>query len=205
MKTLLLRLLIGTVLILVMGFRLQTDDVLTHNFIVQPSSSLTINGKTNVNSYKCATTRYTRKDTLILVEGSRRRPYFKRGYVGLDAASFDCGMRVMTNDFSSTIKAKEFPVIFIEFISFERIPTYSKAEDKFKSKMKISLGGVTKTFQVDCTIKPEPTGLIHLRGGRSFTFSDFNLVAPEKMMGMIKVEDALDVNFHLVLLLDTES
>lgn len=194
-----------TLVVLLMSFSsARNDNVLVHRFIVQPSSKLTIDGKTNVNSFQCATARYIGKDTLVLIEGSRRKPYFQKGYVGLDAASFDCGMPVMTHDFGKTIKSKEYPAIFIEFISFERIPVYT-SKDKFKGKVKISLAGVTKTFQMDCSIEPKETGLIHLQGGRTFTFSDFELEAPKKMMGLIKVDDTLIVNFHLVLLLDRDS
>ncbi len=182
----------------------QAESLLVHRFIVQPFSKITIDGKTNVNSFQCATAKYIGKDTLVLIEGSRRKPFFEKGYVGLDASSFDCGMPVMTHDFSKTIKAKNYPSIFIEFISFERIPVYT-SEDKFKGKVRISLAGVTKTFQMDCTIEPKETGYIHLKGGRSFTFSDFALEAPQKMMGLIKVNDELVVNFHLVLLLDRNS
>jgi hypothetical protein len=197
--------MIGIVFLLSTSFTSPEDIVLIHRFIVQPSSKLTINGKTNVNAFQCTTMSYHGKDTLILIEGGRRRPFFEKGFVGLDASSFDCGMKVMTSDFSKTIKAKEFPSIFIEFISFEKIPLYSNAKDQFKGKIKISLGGVTQTFQMDCTIEPGTSGNIHLKGGRSFSFSDFNLQAPERVMGLIKVKDTLDVNFHLVLLLDDNS
>jgi hypothetical protein len=198
-------LLIGIVLLVSMSFTSREDIVLIHRFIVQPSSKLTINGKTNVNSFQCTTLSYHGKDTLVLIEGSHRHPFFEKGIVGLDAATFDCGMKVMTSDFGKTIKAREFPSILIEFISFEKIPVYSNAKEKFKGKMKISLGGVTQTFQMDCTIEPGQSGNIHLKGGRSFSFSDFNLQAPERVMGLIKVKDTLDVNFHLVLLLDDNS
>jgi hypothetical protein len=184
------------------SFVFPDDIVLTHRFIVQPSSKLTINGKTNVNSFQCTTMSYHGNDTLVLIEGGHRKPFFEKGFIEVDASSFDCGMKVMTSDFGKTIKAKEYPSIFIEFISFEKIPVYSNAKDKFKGKMKISLGGVTQTFQMDCTIEQGPSGNIHLKGGRSFSFSDFNLQPPERVMGLIKVKDTLDVNFHLVLLHD---
>lgn len=179
--------------------------VLIHRFIVQPTSKLTIDGKTNVNSFQCAITQYFGSDTLVLREGRSRRPVFTKGYVGLKAESFDCGMQVMTNDFSKTIHANKYPVVSIEFISFERIPRYDGSEDKFKGKLKISLGGTTKSFEMNCTIEAEKSGYIHLKGGRDFTFSDFNLEPPTKMLGMVKVNDDLKVNFHLVLLLDRNS
>jgi hypothetical protein len=133
------------------------------------------------------------------------RPVFEKGYVGLDASAFNCGMQLMTNDFGKTIKAKEYPSIVIDFISFERVPVYGCTEERFKGKLKISLGGVTNAFDVDCTIEAKSNGLIHLKGGRNFVFSDFRLQAPTRMMGMVKVEEALDVNFHLVLKLDPNS
>jgi len=179
--------------------------VLIHRFIVLPSSKLTIDGKTNVNAFQCAITQYVGKDTLVLEEGGKsKRPVFRKGFVGLQASSFDCGMNVMTNDFGKTIKAKDYPVVSIEFISFERTPHYDKSET-FRGKMKISLAGVTKPFDLNCTIEAKDTGHIHLKGGREFTFADFNLEAPSRMMGMVKVHDKLTVNFHLVLLLDRNS
>ncbi|MGE0771395.1 MAG: YceI family protein [Cyclobacteriaceae bacterium] len=177
---------------------------LVHRLIVQPSSKITINGKTNVNNFTCAIKRYTGKDTLVLIESGKRKPVFRQGAVGLLANSFDCGLQLMTNDFAQTIKAKEYPNVSIEFVSFERVPRYDKKEDAFKGRMKISLAGVTKPFEVDCTIETQPDGIIHLKGGRTFAFKDFNLEAPSRMMGLVKVQETLQVSFHLVLLLDMD-
>ncbi len=197
----------GFVVLLVMGFAPTRErGVLIHRFVVQPSSKLTIDGKTNINSFQCAITQYFGSDTLVLQEGGRnKRPVFTKGHVGLEAASFDCGMPVMTKDFGKTIKAEEYPFIVIEFISFEKGSGSQLSGGKFNGKLKISIGGVTRAFDVDCTIEATESGQIHLKGGRDFTFSDFDLEAPSKMMGMVKVNDALKVNFHLVLLLDTKA
>jgi hypothetical protein len=177
--------------------------VLVHRFIVLPSSKLTIDGKTNVNTFRCAITQYAGRDTLVLQEGGKnKKPFFKKGYVGLEAARFDCGAQLMTNDFWRTIKYKEYPVVSIEFISFERTLRLTSGNDIFKGRMQISLAGVTRPFEMNCTIEVEESGLIHFKGGRKFTFSDFSLEAPTKMMGLVKVEDDIEVGFHLILLLD---
>ena len=126
-----------------------TSPVLLHRFIVQPESTLVVTGKTNVNSFQC-TTLYCGRDTLVLRESVGTPPVFLKGNVQLDASAFSCGMQLMTNDFNKTIKAKEHPAIAIDFISFERTPVYGCAEERFKGRMKISLAGITKTFDVDC-------------------------------------------------------
>ncbi len=197
------RLLFLLLIVSLSGFR--PDNVLVHRLIVLPDSRLIIEGKTNVNSYSCAIPRYIGKDTLILHEGGRNmRPVFVKGEVSLDARSFDCGIAPMTADFRKTINSKTHPVILIDFISFERTPSYLSGEEKFKSVVRISLAGVSKLFEVDCSIATTPAGLIHLKGGRQFLFADFNLEAPKHMLGLVKVDQALHVGFHLVLKLDAD-
>lgn len=173
---------------------------LIHRFIVLPTSTLQVAGKTNVNSFTCSTT-YCGKDSLVLREGGGKS-VFEKGLVTLDATAFSCGMQMMTNDFNRTIKSKEHPNINIEFLSFERVPVYGCKEEQLKGLMKISLGGVTKTFSITCTLETTSKGLVHLTGGREFTFSDFSLEAPSRMMGMVKVNDTLTVTFRLILQLD---
>jgi len=202
MKTVLFFFLLG-----LSGFATRPEGgVLVHHLIVQPSSSLTIDGKTNMGPFRCGIARYVGKDTLVLLEGGRnRKPYFKKGYVGLEAARFDCGMQLMTNDFRKAIKSAEYPVISISFISFERRLQFNSGKNIFRGRMQISLAGVTRTFDIDCTIEVEEPGVVHFKGGRHFTFSDFNLEPPTRMMGLVKVDGSLDVNFHLVLLLDKDA
>lgn len=175
--------------------------VLLHRFIVQPESTLVIAGRTNVNEFQC-TTLYCGTDTLVLRESAGTRPVFLKGNVSLDASAFSCGMQLMTNDFNKTIKAKEYPAIAIDFISFEKTPAFGCAEERFKGRMYISLAGITKAFDVDCSIEAKSNGIIYLRGSRTFAFADFNLIAPSRMMGMVKVEDKLEVKFNLALKLD---
>jgi hypothetical protein len=181
-------------------------QTLVHRLIVQPSSTVYVEGTTNINSYTCAISKYTGRDTLELHEGGRNvRPVFVKGAVEIDASCFDCGLALMTSDFQKTIKAKEHPTIVIDFISFERMPAYSSAPDRFKGILKISLGGITKVFEVNCAIDVNDAGLIHLVGSRDFVFADFNLTPPTRMLGAVKVNETLKVSFHLKLRLDPNS
>lgn len=194
------------VLFILSSFVPAKEPVLIHRFIVQPSSTLAIDGSTNVNAFRCAISSYIGTDTLILQEGKAlQKPIFLRGRVALKASYFDCGMNMMTKDFNHTIKSTEYPHIIIDFKSFERAPDYKREEEKFRGTMNISLGGTTKQFVVDCTIKPKSSELIHLSGERTFLFSDFNLQPPEKMLGLIRLQQELTVRFNLVLLLDKNS
>lgn len=176
-------------------------QAIVHRFVVQPISQINIKGSTSVNDYKCCNEEYKGGDTLILMQKNKSQPpVFTRGAVYINVSCIDCGMNVMTKDFGETIKASKYPIITIKFISFAKLPKYTAEEERFNCTLSISLAGETKEFEVNCTITKAKNGLIHLKGCHDFTFGDFKLKAPQKMMGMIKVKDELQVDFHLVLL-----
>ena len=166
---------------------------------VQPSSSLTINGKTNVNKYTCTIARYSGSDTLVMKGERGKGVTFTKGAVKLAATEFDCNMNVITKDFQKTINADEFPFIVINFISFGQEPTFQATEEKFKGTIALSLAGKSKPVEIRCAIKKDEAGDFHLTGHKDFTFSDFELKPPTKMLGTVKVQEKITVNFHLVI------
>src|SRR6478736_1368189 len=180
------------------SFNYSNETPIIHRLVIQPTSFVTINGKTNVNLFQCAIDKYSGTDTLVLKQDRPGvKPIFTQGAVSLTAASFDCGMKVMTKDFLKTINASEHPNIVIEFVSFEKLPRYQPREERFKTNMKISLASVSRNFDVTCSITKDETGYVHLKGGKDFNFSDFGLKPPSRMAGAVKVKEKLDVNFHL--------
>lgn len=61
----------------------------------------------------------------------------------------------------------------------------------------IELAGVNKRFEVDYRYKPEGANSATLIGTRKINFSDFNLVPPRKIGGMIQTHNELNVEFNL--------
>ena len=177
----------------------QQPNIIHGALVIHPSSTVSINGNTNVSKYRCAIDGYKESDTLLLTAERGKGAYFTKGTARLDASSFDCGKKLITNDFRESIQTAKYPYITIGFISFEREPTYAKTEEQFNGKLAITLADVTVPCQVRCGIVLDEKGLIHLRGKRTFKFSDFGLKPPTKMGGLIKVKEDIEVAFHLVL------
>ena len=174
---------------------------LIYQLVVHPTSSITIGGSTNVNKYNCAIAKYTGNDTLLLTAERGKGAYFKKGVVKLEASRFDCEKHVITKDFAETIQAKKYPYITLNFTSFERAPEFEETEEPFRGKITVTLANVSVPCEVRCRIVKDKNNLIHLRGWHLFKFSDFKLQAPTKMMGLIKVEEMITVDFHMVLVL----
>jgi hypothetical protein len=178
---------------------LSQAQVSTFYLIVQPESRLAINGKTNVNKYTCSIARYAGSDTLVIKGERGKGAIFSKGIVKLIATEFDCNINFITNDFQKTINAEEYPHITIDFLSFGQEPTFQATEEKFKGKMRLSLAGKSKPVEIRCAIKKDEKGYFHLTGRKDFNFSDFGLKPPSKMLGTVKVQEKITVNFHLVI------
>jgi len=175
------------------------EDYTLLGFAVLPESKIEILGHTNVNKFRCENGAYTGTDTLILDVNQGQQTIFRQGRVKLSAKSFNCGMRVMTRDFGKTIRSDQYTFIEIEFVSFARIPSFGNEKEEFDSELKITLAGTSVISGVRSSVVRDKNGLVHLIGRKDFTFSQFQLSPPTRMMGTVKVHETLTVDFHLVL------
>lgn len=168
-------------------------------WIIQPDSNLHVYGSTNINTYQCDIVSYLSADTIGCTKAILKGQALPMsGKMDIAIESFDCHNKMMTNDLRKTLKYKENPNLTIRFISLNSFPDF-KNPLKIIGIVDISLAGVTKRFDITYLFTQGSAQQIHLKGVRNINFSDFNLVAPSKMGGIIKAKDLLNVEFNLNL------
>ncbi|MES2107738.1 MAG: YceI family protein [Bacteroidota bacterium] len=164
-------------------------------WLVNENSSLCVNGTTNINKFACDIPSYGHTDTLTVSKGEKEVAL--SGTISLNIKSFDCHNSIMTADLRKTLKEKQFPQLHITFLSLSKLPEL-KADPAFITGMvNIEIAGVSKRFEVNYQVTEDAQNIIHLGGARDINFSDFNLIPPRKLGGMIKTRDKLSVEFHL--------
>jgi len=166
---------------------------------VQKTSAIRLNGATNINNFGCDITNYTQPDTIFTGENTNSRLVTLTGDLQIGISKFDCHNKMMTRDLRKILQVDQHPVLVIRFLSLERIPEIKNIKDCLKGWVEIELAGCTKRFEIDYSFETTGTSLIQLNGNRSFSFSDFNLRAPVKFAGLVKVKDKLVVDFTLLL------
>src|SRR5688500_6844402 len=110
--------------LLMVSQQLVSAQTCTFFLSVQPSSSHSVNRKTNVNKYTCIIARYSESDTVQITGERGKGATFSKGAVTLVANEFDCGVNIITKDFQKTINTEQFPSIVIDFITFGQEPTF---------------------------------------------------------------------------------
>lgn len=169
-------------------------------WIIDSSSKLSIHGATNVNTFKCSMNSYKNNDTLEYLINDSYDMMFSRNQMTVPVRSFGCGNEMMTKDFWQTLKAERYPHIRIQFISLSNmgLRTLSKASP-VTGKVEITLAGVTQKYTLSYTVERNSFNRVVLNGKQTICFSDFQLKAPQKMLGLIQVEEDLEVEFNLQL------
>jgi hypothetical protein len=177
--------------------RQSSENSPVKKWIISKNSSLSVNGSTNVNKFSCVIPAYDQIDTLTLSKSKTDKELILSGTISLSVGSFDCHNSGMTKQLRKTLNEKEFPVLQIRFLSLNKLPVLGSTPEPITGFVEIKIAGVSKRFQVNYQITQNGQKNIHLSGDRNVNFSDFNLVPPRKLGGMIKTKDLLNVDFQL--------
>ncbi len=167
-------------------------------WVVQAGGLLKVNGSTNINKFTCRIINYNTPDTLTILR-TKDISLPISGSISLDIATFNCGNLIMTNDLRKTLKYKEFPKLTINFISLSKLPDPTKPSAEITGWVDIELAGVKKRIVVNYSFTAFTKDNFRLTGKKDVNFSDFNLVPPRKLGGMIKTNERLDIAFELTL------
>jgi hypothetical protein len=170
----------------------------TTKWVVQGGGSLKVDGSTNINKFTCRIINYNTPDTLTITR-NKDINLPMGGNISLDIAAFNCGNPIMTSDLRKTLKYKDFPKLIIDFISLSKLPDPTKANTDITGLVDIELAGVKKRILVSYSFTAFTKDNFRLTGKNDVNFSDFNLIPPRKLGGMIKTNERLDVEFELTL------
>lgn len=167
-------------------------------WVIDANSQLAIEGSTNVNAFVCRIEYCTGTDTLKYTENDAPgKLHFTRRRMTVPIRDFNCGSRAMSKDFWRTLNADRYPNLEINFVSLDNI--FLKNKREIEGVVDISLAGVTTRYNICYRISREDNGNVVLKGRQRVRFSEFQLLPPQKLKGLIKVNESLNVDFHLVL------
>jgi len=168
-------------------------------WLVDEQSVLVIHGKTNINQFECKLPSKKERDTLLIKAFTNTALKFDRGKVKIDPQVFNCGNEFIKRDFLETLKADEYPYIYINFVDIYFNDLESSADSEAEGNVKIYICGVTNSYPIDFIIERKENGKMSLIGEKELKLSEFNIKTPSKMMGLIKVSDEIKIQFNLLL------
>lgn len=157
----------------------------------EKESKVAIKGTSNVNSFTCEYQDEIKlQQKTINVETNRKEKFnIKKAKLHLFANNFDCGGRRINKDFRELLQTDKFPYvdIYVHGISF--------LEKEYVADVEVSIAGKNNCYK----LKVENPEKNHFTGDLIIDISDFGLESPKKLMGLIEVNNLIDINFDVYL------
>lgn len=123
-------------------------------WVIERSSSLAIDGSSNVNEFTCSIHEYLQCDTLWnTVDAGRKRMTFRKSRLNVEIRRFDCMHKYITADFRKMLMTDKYPYLTIEFISLDELKTGGFV----RGIVDIELAGRKKRMEIIYTLS-----LIHI-------------------------------------------
>ncbi|SMO80718.1 YceI family protein [Gracilimonas mengyeensis] len=161
-------------------------------------SKLSINGKSNVNDFRCYSEHQLQQDSLSYSY------HFEGDVIEVDGVSlslqvdqFDCGRKGINRDFRSALQYKEYP--FIHITLNELILENEEDIVPSSARVTIKIAGVEQKYTVPLNAFSSSEERIIVGGSKVLSMHDFGIDPPSPMLGLIKVSDELDIQFDLVI------
>lgn len=144
-------------------------------------NGLEINGWTNINTFKCSNPKFKNSSSVYSFTGNQLPN------ISVAVDDFDCRNKMMTADFRKVLQSDKYPNMIIKFLEFKKT-----ASNKFEAVVEVKMMTVARKYNIEFSNYNNS-----LVGNKRLKFSDFKIVPPKKMGGMVYVKDELDLVFSL--------
>jgi polyisoprenoid-binding protein YceI len=165
-----------------------------------PQSKLWIDGKSTVRKFTCKAGAFTVDvdaapgaiGAVLAGEKAVRTVVVK-----VPAEKMDCGNGTMNEHMLKALKAKDAPMIEFTLASYDVAKGAAGVQGTLRGSL--SLGGTTQPVAIAAQAAEAGSGLLRVTGAYELHMTTFGLKPPSLMMGTMKVDEAVTVNFDLLL------
>lgn len=154
------------------------------------TAEFTVSGNSTIRSWSC-----TASGVVELTPGSESSapgPGFPNGIqsatVTVPVKSFECPHDEMNEHLLEALKAEEYSEIVY------RLESYTVADNQVQATGTMTITGVTESIMFPLTLEQTDQG-VQVEGDTRIDMTDFGIVPPEVMLGMLKVRPEIRVAF----------
>lgn len=189
--------------VLLLLFFIFTQSVSAQTFFsvdLQKNSSLTINGSTNLLSFKLFQNgeKLSRRNLTISTSRNQNKVFLSQNQLSLAVKNFSSDNRIALNEFLKLLKSDTYPTLQVQLNYLDmQTSTEKVVSTNGNAFVNITITGVTKQFSIPISTIHEGD-LYTVDGEKKMSIREFGLVPPVKMMGLVKVSEWITVNFHMI-------
>jgi len=165
-----------------------------------PQSRLWIDGKSTVRKFSCKAPAFTidadaAPGALGAVMAGQKP--VRALTVTVPAAKMDCGNGTMNEHMWKALKSKDAPTIAFTLADYDVAKSAGSVQGTLRGTL--SVGGAQRPVTLVAQATDAGDGAVRVSGAYELHMKEFDLKPPTLMMGTLKVDELVIVNFDLVL------
>lgn len=188
-KTLLL------VLLVMGGSYAQAQDL---PVLLESGSKIWLQGSAGPVGFSCTATTV---DVRGSVHMARRGHDQVRLNVTIPVRRIDCGLDGINNDMRDALKYRQHPSVTYTLSGFKLVGQRGLGH-WVETQGKLTVAGTTRDVTIRVLGHPDSQNGMRITGQYEFDMTDYGIVPPSPMMGMIKVNKKMDIYFDVTFRAD---
>ena len=167
---------------------------------LQKNSSVTINGTTNLVSFKLTQSgdKLTKRNFIITATQNHNKIVLSHNEHSIIVKDFTSDNKMALRDFLKLVKADIYPSFQVKLNYFE-IDQKITNKDISKANVSVDITITGKTKQYFISVKSNREGDIYkLNGNERINIRDFGLDPPVEMLGLIRVNEWINIDFNII-------
>jgi hypothetical protein len=168
------------------------------SYSVKKDSWLSLSGTTNINAFECLSNGEIIHGYILVdaIEEGKRINFSEAGLV-LDVSSFDCKNQMITRDMHKALGGSQAPGIGIQLLDAKAGEINpDSASGNILTNILITINNISGIKQMDIAWSRTAANEFQFEGMAELSMKDFNIDPPSPVMGLVKVNDTITVNFN---------
>ncbi|MCB0279367.1 MAG: hypothetical protein KDD94_07685 [Calditrichaeota bacterium] len=171
-----------------------------YKVIINDSSRLLINGQANITDYTCELEeKLSSKQLMVTANFKPRSITLDSAKLRIMVSNFDCGIAKMNSDFQESMKAEEFPYMTLQLNQIYLNDDPQDKRDTFDANVLITIANVSNYYDIEFSHRQRADGYTVIRGKHQMLMTDFKIVPPTALFGLIRVYGNIEIEFELIL------
>ncbi len=167
---------------------------------LQNNSTITINGSSNILSFKLTQTgiKLLKKNFVILATQNQNKIILSQNTHPIMVSSFTSNNKMALRDFLKLVRSDIYPSFQVQLNTIETLPkTANNDYLKGMANVNITITGITKQYFIPITSERKGE-MFTFYGSKKLNIRDFGLTPPVEMMGIIRVNEWIDIDFNII-------
>ena len=164
------------------------------------NSSLTISGSTNIVSFKLFQNgdKLSRSKLTIAATESQNKITLSQNQLSVVVKNFVSNNPMALRDFLKLLKSDTYPTLQVQ-LNYLDLRPFSEKEESYSGNalVSITITGITRHYSIPISLNSNGD-LFTVNGIKKLSIRDFGLTPQTKMMGVIKVSEWINIDFHMI-------